>query len=413
MNKLEKCKLENGLQLLFYQDKRFHNARMDVFINFGGEYNLVKVNNKDIKIKSGIAHFLEHILIEHSKHGNLVNLFSRQKVYTNGMTSNKYTHYYIDTVHDFEDVLVKELDMVNEAVFSKEDVEKVRPAILKEKMMKDDNIKFDIYKLAYNSLYSVYPFSNTLGGLEDIKGISYEELKEIYNIFYQPSNQLIVISGNFDIKKIKELIEKQYFKYEKEKIEYILPVLKEPREVNKKDSYIKKDVHMVNISINYKIYIGNLDGLEKNKLGAYINMVLSNNFSNLSKTYKEYIDKKIGFDEISFSTAINRDYLSFSINASPNDQDKFIKLILKNMNNLDLDEELFEIKKNRLIINFIKKDDDLYSIISSLFGNLKNGYYEIDKVEDLESLSFDEYKKVIRSLDFSNYSITRVLKEDE
>lgn len=170
---------------------------------------------------------------------------------------------------------------------------------------------------------------------------------------------------------------------------------------------------MVNISINYKIYIGNLDGLEKNKLGAYINMVLSNNFSNLSKTYKEYIDKKIGFDEISFSTTINRDYLSFSINASPNDQDKFIKLILKNMNNLDLDEELFEIKKNQLIINFIKKEDDLYSIISSLFGNLKNGYYEIDKVEDLESLSFDEYKKVIRSLDFSNYSITRVLKEDE
>ena len=28
------------------------------------------------------------------------------------------------------------------------------------------------------------------------------------------------------------------------------------------------------------------------------------------------------------------------------------------MNNLDLDEEVFEIKKNRLIINFIKKDDD-------------------------------------------------------
>lgn len=413
MNKLEKYELDNGLMLLFYKDNTKHNTRADIFLNFGGQNKEVFCNNKKIKIKDGTAHFIEHLLIEHSMYGNIITEFSKKRIYTNGSTGSNYTHYYIDTVENFEENLVKELNMINIPVFTKENIEETRPAILKEKMMSEDSISRAINKMEYKSLFSKYKYSNTLGEVEDIKSLNYEEIKQIYDLFYQPSNQIIIISGNFESEKIKKIIEKQYSKYKREVLKYDLPIIKEPHKVNKKEDFIKKDVHGTFISINYKLYTGNLSIIELLDLDYYLYYFLEDNFSTTSEAYKKLIDNKISNSAISFNSYKKGDYFVVSISCYTDNHSEFIKLIQDTINNKAFDKELFEINKNESIIRFIKRNDKLMDILNPLFNNFEFNYYELDKIEDIERQNYNDYKKTINNLDFSNCSITKVLREDD
>ena len=45
-------------------------------------------------------------------------------------------------------------------------------------------------------------YKNNLGTIEDIRNIPYEEVRRCHELFYQPKNQMLIISGNFDIEEI-------------------------------------------------------------------------------------------------------------------------------------------------------------------------------------------------------------------
>ena len=86
--------LENGLKIVLYQDNTKHVTQANLIIKYGSKYNKIKINNKIIDIPNGTAHFLEHILIEHTIYGNILTRFKERNIRTNGITNQNFTYYY-------------------------------------------------------------------------------------------------------------------------------------------------------------------------------------------------------------------------------------------------------------------------------------------------------------------------------
>ena len=128
-----------------------------------------------------------------------------------------------------------------------------------------------------------------------------------------------------------------------------------------------------------------------------------------SPLYKKLIKEKI------ITTGINRtnrkihDYLLISIGAYTEQEKKLEEQILKAINSITLDQELFEIDKKNTLLDIILREENLSSVVAPLIGNIIDFNYPYpDTVEDIEKLNFKEFKEIISSLDFSNYTITTI-----
>ena len=63
MNKIETIKLDNGLTIYLYQDKRKHTTLFQLVTRFGGTTEDFIIDGKEIHLHDGIAHMLENYLV--------------------------------------------------------------------------------------------------------------------------------------------------------------------------------------------------------------------------------------------------------------------------------------------------------------------------------------------------------------
>lgn len=404
--------LKNGLRLIFYQDTSKHSTYAELIVNYGAINNEFILDNKNYHINDGMSHFLEHLLIEHSIYGNAIEYFQNNYVEANGRTSLKDTRFYIQTVNDFEVYLEMLIKMVNIPAFSAEDIEKTKYAIYEEIRKDNDNKFSEFNKIERKCLFKSFNFSSVLGSIEELKNINYETVKMCYDLFYQPKNQILAIAGNIDIDKTIKFIEKIYDEINKKDIIYSLPKYKEPNNIVKFTDSVYKNVTESFIRITYKINISNLEPYEKVKLSFYLDYFLNYNFNESSNTYKKLIDDKISVSNIGYGHYIINDFLIINISTYTNKFDEFIELITNTIKNKKVDEEDFEIRKKRTIIDLILREENMMKMLLPFLDNVITfNYFDIDKVEDIEEETYEDFIDIINSLDFSNYCIIKMLKK--
>lgn len=103
------------------------------------------------------------------------------------------------------------------------------------------------------------------------------------------------------------------------------------------------------------------------------------------------------------------DYLLISIGAYTSKKTFLKEEIIKAMKNIIMDKEIFELDKKNTILDIILREENLSSVVGPLIGNIVDFNYPYpDTVEDIQKLNFEEYKNMIFSLDFSNYTITTI-----
>ena len=196
---LEKIELENGLKIYLINDPNKHTAYINLIVKFGGINNKIIYNNKKHNIKSGTAHFLEHLVLESNECGDIMSIFSANGVGSNGFTSIDRTQFYIDTVYDVTKYLSLLLKGIHSPIINKNVINKIKGPILEEKRRSLDNKNSsNIYNTSLSSVLNNKGFKSILGDLEDIESINKEDLVTAFNTFYRPENEIIVIGGRFD-----------------------------------------------------------------------------------------------------------------------------------------------------------------------------------------------------------------------
>jgi len=408
VNKLEIIELDNGLKIYLINDNTKHTTYINLIVKYGGIHNEFSIDNKKYRMKDGMAHFIEHLVLESNIYGDIMENFGKMGIISNGITSIDKTQYYIDTVDHIYDGLKILIKGIHNPIINENIINNIKKPILEEKRRSLDNKYSVLYNKSINTVINNNKYKTVLGELKDIENISIKNINLCFNAFYRPNNEIIVIGGRFDKNKIINVIQDTYnnIKFDNKKV---LKTKEEYKEkVNIKKSVLKTNTGIKRTLITFKLNTINYNAIEKLNLDLYIHCFLRMNFGIISKLSKDLIDKEIVSGGICFSNNILENYHIIRIEADTEKSALFINNILDYLNKKDYiyDNELFDLYKKNYIIDLITRNDNIYNMIDPFIENIISFNYEkLDSIEDIEILNFKEFIKYIESLDFSNYSL--------
>ncbi|MFC7357472.1 M16 family metallopeptidase [Jejudonia soesokkakensis] len=207
----EKYELENGLDVILHQDKS------DPVVSVAIQYNVG--SNREKTGRTGFAHLFEHMLFQESENVPQDQFFKNIQDAggtLNGFTQKDRTVYYeIVPNNALEKVLWMESDRmgflintVTESAFYNQ-----QEVVQNEKRQRVDNNPYGHtgWVLDKNLYPEGHPYSwQVIGELEDLQNATVEDVKEFYDKFYGPNNATLVIAGDFETSKAKELVEKYF-----------------------------------------------------------------------------------------------------------------------------------------------------------------------------------------------------------
>lgn len=160
------------------------------------------------KIPDGVAHFLEHKMFEQSDGTNAFDKFSEFGANANAFTSFTHTNYLFSCTENFEDSFRHLLSYVQDPCFTEENVSKEQGIIGQEIRMYDDDGQWVVMFNLLKALYHVNPVRIDIAGtVESISHINKDVLYKCYNTFYNPSNMVVCVVGDVNVREIFKIVD--------------------------------------------------------------------------------------------------------------------------------------------------------------------------------------------------------------
>ena len=166
--------------------------------------------------KSGIAHFLEHLMFKGTKTlapGMFSKIVANNGGQENALTSSDYTAYYQSVARDrLETVMKIEADRMSNLELSDKEVDAERKVILEERRQRTENSPRSIlWEQANAALYLNHPYRiPTIGWEHEMKGLSTADALAFYHRWYSPNNAILVVAGDITAAEVRPLAEKYY-----------------------------------------------------------------------------------------------------------------------------------------------------------------------------------------------------------
>lgn len=203
---LEQFTLDNGLRVVLDRDDSIPVVSMAVYYDVGSR------NERDDR--TGFAHLFEHMMFQGSENVPKAGHFQyimKAGGTMNGTTSSERTNYYETLPADQLPLgLWLESDRMRSLAVTQENLDNQREAVKEEKRLRYDNQPYgQIFDLISSMIYKNNANSHsTIGSMEHLDAASVEDVQEFFRIYYAPNNAVLVLSGAFDPKTARELIEK-------------------------------------------------------------------------------------------------------------------------------------------------------------------------------------------------------------
>lgn len=414
MNKFEQVILDNGLVVYFYVDKRRHSTFFQHITKFGGLTKDFICDGKEYHLQDGIAHILEHYIVEENKYGNFLKLLGEKQMVTNASTHYDMTRFYFDTVENVDYGITTLLNGIYAPLFSEERLEKMKGPIYQEIRGKSDNKFYSATLKTYEALFHKYKFRSIGGTLDDVKNTTLDELRLCYETFYQPSNQFIVVGGNFDKDHVLELIKDFYNKLELKKHDFEILKLEEEKYAVSDYSELEFPTGQEFLEVTYKINLDKYSIEEQLKLDFYFTYFFKMFFSLASPLYNKLVKNKIITNGIGCNLTKLNNYLLISIGSYSDDIKQLEKEIKSTMKKLeDFDEEKFDLDKKQTIIDIVLREDNIGSMVMPFVNNIViYDYHYPDTKEQIMGYTYEDFIKTMKDVDFSNSTVT-VIKNKE
>ena len=221
----EKYVLENGLEVVL------HEHKSDPIVSVAIQYHVGSAKEKPGK--TGFAHFFEHMLFQRSEHLGRNAFFKKIQELggtCNGSTAMDGTNYYETVPRDaLEKVLWMESDRMGFFIntVTQAGLEREIDVVSNEKRQGENCPFGQSYALMLKYFYPEgHPYSwPVIGSIADLRSATVEDVKEFYRTYYGPNNATLVVAGDFNREKTKELIGKYFGEIPaQEKVEKVKPI---------------------------------------------------------------------------------------------------------------------------------------------------------------------------------------------
>ncbi len=166
--------------------------------------------------KSGIAHFLEHLMFKGTaKHpaGAFSKTLAALGGQENAFTSYDYTAYFQRVAREhLEAVMDYEADRMTSLSFDEGVVAPERDVVLEERRLRvDSSPDAQLSEEIAGALYLHHPYGLPVIGWEhEIAGLTHADAFAYYRRFYTPDNAVLVVAGDAGGEEVRRLAERTY-----------------------------------------------------------------------------------------------------------------------------------------------------------------------------------------------------------
>ena len=205
---VKKIVLKNGLRILLVPQASSVAATVLVLVEAGSEY--------ESKDKSGISHFLEHLVFKGTTKRPEAGMISTELdslgARSNAFTGQEYTGYWAK-VHKGR--LDKALEIVSDLylnpIFNAEEIEKERGVVIEEINMYEDMPMRQVHEVFGSLMYGDQPAGWGIAGEKDvIRILKRDDFIKYRAEHYVAPATVVVVAGNFREKEVLANI-KKYF----------------------------------------------------------------------------------------------------------------------------------------------------------------------------------------------------------
>ena len=210
--KLEKYKLDNGLEVILSEDHRLPMVAVNLWYHVGPA--------NELPGRTGFAHLFEHMMFEGSRHvpgsSHFQLLEAAGASDINGTTDFDRTNYF-ETLpsnqlelalwleSDRMGYLPDKLDQAN--LSNQQDV------VRNERRQSVENAPYGIVE--EGMFHQLFPkghpyYGDVIGSHEDIQSAKLEDVRHFFKLYYAPNNASLAIVGDFDPERAKGLVDKYF-----------------------------------------------------------------------------------------------------------------------------------------------------------------------------------------------------------
>ena len=203
--------LPNGMTALLSEDHSVPVVALTVWYHVGSK------NEKPGR--TGFAHLFEHMMFEGSQNvatGEHRRLIQSLGGTFNGSTTEDRTNYY-ETLpsNQLETAIWLESDRMATLLtrVNQERLDAEREIVKNERRLRVDNQPFGVSDEVTGA--ALFPATNpyswpVIGSMADLSAASLEDVREFFRTYYSPNNATIAISGDIDVARTKEMLDRYF-----------------------------------------------------------------------------------------------------------------------------------------------------------------------------------------------------------
>ena len=404
-------KLENGLTVMIVPKNTTNKKYVIWGTHFGSiDNHFIMPNTKEeVSVPDGVAHFLEHKMFEQENGRNSLDVLMALGVDANAYTTNNHTAYLFETTENFYEALDELMDYVQHPYFTDENVEKEKGIIGQEIGMYDDDPGWRLYMNALDCLY----YDNVIkidiaGTVESISKIDKDVLYKCYNTFYNPSNMVMVVCGDFEPEKMLEEIKKR--------------LVEKPKQGEIKRIYAqeKKEIHMPykedTMEVSSPIFmIGFKDEIEeKNKIQRHIAIEILMNMliGKSSSLYQKLYNDGLLMSQPDLDYEFSNDYAHVLIASQSKEPKKIQEELLREIKRLqeNFDEAHFNRIRKKVYGDYVAEYNNVADISRMLLSDYFKGVQTFDYIEQFSTVTLEYTRQILQEVFDEKKCILSVIK---
>ena len=391
--------LDNGLHVILHQDNSAPVVSTSVMYLVGSK--------EEDKGKTGFAHFFEHVLFTGSKNikeGEWDKIVNANGGFYNANTGHDRTYYFNDfPSNKLELTLWIESERMLHPIITEKAIKTQQEVVKEEKRLRENQPYGNLFQVVSENIFKVHPYNNfIIGSMEDLSSASVDYYLEFNKKFHVPNNAALVVAGDIDIDKTKEMINKYFSDIPRGiDIPRDYPVEEEITSAIKVESFDK------NIQIPAYLLAYRTPG--HNEREAYIMEMISIYLSGgeSSKLYKRIVDEKKFALQIASQNLSLEDYgvyFIFSLPMGETDMETIINEIDSEIETMQTDlisDKDFQKIQNIIENRFVSSN----STVAGIGNSLAHNYFFHDSTNHInteldifKSISKEEIREVAQRL---------------
>ena len=379
--------LDNGLHVILHQDNSAPVVSTSVMYLVGSK--------EEDKGKTGFAHFFEHVLFTGSKNikeGEWDKIVNANGGFYNANTGHDRTYYFNNfPSNKLELTLWIESERMLHPIITEKAIKTQQEVVKEEKRLRENQPYGNIFQVVSENLFKVHPYNNfIIGSMDDLSSASVDYYLEFNKKFHVPNNAALVVAGDIDIEKTKEMINKYFIDIPRGiDIPRDYPMEKEIKSAIKVESFDK--------NIQIPAYLLGYRTPGHNEREAYVMEMISIYLSGgqSSKLYKRIVDEKKLALQISSQNLSLEDYSVYFIFSLPMGETNMETILSEIDSEIELmqtdliSDKDFEKIQNIIENRFVSSN----STVAGIGNSLAHNYFFHDSTNHINT-ELDIYKSI-------------------